>query len=208
MKDQAEAGTLQQPPPKQVAAPKGQAVATKTPWFCVRCGATNPDDHLKKCHACKNARIKQDDDAAATEDKTALSPGTVRLMQETAPEKLDEEAVKDEVELNGLRDLVKNCAQWSEHSICQRTIEEQAKKRIAELGEKMKKSQSPDNKVVKSIMGDKSREKNNYDGKRRQIEADLKKASDAKETIQNKVKEDMKEAEKAYEEKKKYSKTV
>ena len=203
MKDQAKAGTLQPPPPKQDTAPKGQAVATKTPWFCVRCGATNPDDHLKKRHACKNARIKQDDDAAATEDKTALSPATVQLMQETAPEKLDEEAAMDEEELNGLETMVRSCAKWSDRSTFSRAMEDQAKKRIAELREKMKKTQSPDNKVVKSIMGDKSREENNYDGKRRQIEADLKKASDTKEAIQNKVREDMKEAEKAYEEKKK-----
>ena len=38
--------------PKTGAAP-GTAAASKTPWICLECGASNPDKHIKKCQVCK-----------------------------------------------------------------------------------------------------------------------------------------------------------
>ena len=119
-------------------------MAAKTPWVCVECGVTNPDVHIQKCLDCKIVR-KVD-----------------------APEKLDEEAARNEAELKHLKASVKESAKWSDCGSSSRGVEESQKKRIAELREKMKKTKSPDNKVVKSIMRDKSREENNYDGRRKQ----------------------------------------
>ena len=194
-----DADAPQRQPPKAGAAP-GAAAATKIPWLCLECGATNPDKHIKKCQNCKTVGKKQDD----VEEKSALSPTTVQLMQQTAPEKLEEEAAKDEEELKDLEAAVKNSAKSSDRSNFSRVMEENQKKRIAELREKMRKTQSPDNKVVKSIMGDKSREENNYDGKRKQLEGELQKAIEKKEAVMEKIKEDIKEAAKVYEEKKKH----
>ena len=151
-KDNA-AGQPSQQTQKVAAAPVPAATA-KCPWYCLNCGATNPDDKLKKCHGCKAFRKKEEEDTAASVDKTALSPATVKIIEATKPDKLDEETEQDERELEYFEAVVHNCAQWSERSPISRAAEDQAKRRIAELKEKLKKTQSPDNKVVKSIMGD------------------------------------------------------
>ena len=90
------------------------------------CGVrvTNPDEHTKKCQGCRTFRKKQDDDELTAEDKTALSPAIVQLMQQTAPEKLDEEAARNEAELSFLEASVKESAKWLDCGGSSRAVEE------------------------------------------------------------------------------------
>ena len=116
--------------------PAEQGAAVTEPWFCLDCGATNKDGEAKQCHACKVFRKKEEEEAAGEVDKSALSPATVKIIEETNPDKLEEEAEMDEGELEYWEGVVKQCAKWSDRSPVSRGSEDQAKKRIAELKEK------------------------------------------------------------------------
>ena len=72
-----------QQPQKDGAGPEPGAAA-KWPWFWLECGATNLDDKLKKCHACKALqKRKEEEDKSGSVDRTALSSATMKFIEET-----------------------------------------------------------------------------------------------------------------------------
>ena len=62
---------------------------------------------------------------------------------------------------------VKKNSNWHDLDLMHRDMEENCKRRIVVLKEKLKKS--PDTKVVKMMMGDKNQETNNYEAKDKQL---------------------------------------
>ena len=74
--------------------------------------------------------------------------------------------------------MIKKNAKWCRGHPQHRTTEEGWKRRVAELKEKQKKVQAPDTTVVKSLMGDRTREANTFDVKDKQVVEDLKKAKE------------------------------
>ena len=91
---------------------------------------------------------------------------------------------------------VKKNSIWHDRDIMHRDMEENCKRRIVVLKEKLKKS--PDTKVVKMIMCDKNRETNNYESKDKQLGEEIRKAKEKKEEVEKKNKEDLELAEKEY----------
>ena len=176
------AGTPQTQPDKNV----------KEDWLCHRCLKTNEDKKKIKCCTkdCKGVSPLQSDlavaagNAANQATATVMSKRTAQLVEENDQEKIQEECVVIEKQIEDLETDLKKYSStvWGGTSHVHTDWMKTKKLELQKNLEKLRDNSA----LVKSMAGDQSRENHNHEARLRKMKEDL---DEVRERKQNAIKE-------------------